>query len=157
MSKIKFRTLYDTNYNPDVFATDVGIDEDLVQQHMRDECDVNVIMRRYQSTGVLTHVRDEATAIYGDFYDAPDYKTGAELILAADNLFMELPSSVRDHFKNSAGDFVEFAGNPENLEQMREWGLAPKANPETVEALAEPKAGGRTSSPPPSTSSPGET
>lgn len=152
MAKRRFRTQYDTDYKSEIFATDVGVDEDLVQQHMRDECDVNVIMRRYQNTGVLTHVNEQANLIYGDFYDVPDYKSGVELMLAADQLFMELPSSVRDHFKNNAGDFLEFATDEKNIEQMREWGLAEKAPIENTEAQAESKAGGRTPSPPPSPS-----
>lgn len=148
MAKLRFRTQYDTDYKADVFATDVGVDEDLVQQHMRDECDVNVIMRRYQNTGVLTHVMEDANAIYGDFYDVPDYKSGVELMLAADNLFMELPSSVRDKFQNNAGEFLDFASNPDNIDEMREMGLA-EPKQATVEAAAEPKAPSPSPSPSP--------
>ena len=85
----KFRTEFDDPSKNKVFWTDPGEDEDLVQHHMAEECDINVIMRRYQQTGELTHVAGMAGE-YGDFYDVTDYKTGTERLMAAQELFMEL-------------------------------------------------------------------
>lgn len=124
LKEVRFRTQFDTDYNPDIFATDPGDDEGLVQQHMAEECDVNAIMRKYQSTGSLTHVVDMVGA-YGDFSDVTDYKSGLERIMAADDLFMELPAHVRDRFGNDPVQFLEFATNSENIDEMRKLGLAP--------------------------------
>lgn len=137
----KFRTQYDdyTERHAAMFAAAIGEDEGLVQQHMRDECDVNVIMRRYQQTGELTHISTMAGE-YGDYSEVNDYQSGLEQIRLAEEMFLELPSSVRDKFNNNPGEFIEFAMDKANLDEMREMGLAPKAPVKTVEAAAEPKA-----------------
>lgn len=121
----RFRTQFDDDYRADIFATEVGEDEGLVQQHMKDECDVNVIMARYQATGELTHV-NQLAGEYADYSNVMDYQAGLDLIMAADELFMELPSKVRDRFKNDPAAFLDFATDPSNLDEMREMGLAPK-------------------------------
>jgi phage internal scaffolding protein len=144
--KMRFRTLYDDDYKADVFETEVGIDEGLVQQGMRDECDVNVIMARYMQTGELTHVSALAGE-YGDYSNVTDYREGLDLIMAADELFSELPAKVRDRFKNDPAAFLDFANDPKNLEEMREMGLAPPKppvpapTPEASNQRAEPVAG----------------
>ena len=46
------------------------------------------------------------------------------LIVQADQAFMELPADVRLRFNNDAGSFVDFASDPDNLDEMRELGLA---------------------------------
>lgn len=112
------------------------------QQNLKDECDVNIIMKKYQKTGVLTHVREKAGQ-YGDFSEVPDYKAGIERIMAADALFAELPAKIRDRFSNDPSEFIEFASNPENLDEMRTLGLAPAKQvpqPSTVEVPAAPPA-----------------
>lgn len=46
------------------------------------------------------------------------------MIRAADQNFMLLPSNIRRKFNNNAGEFFEFATNPENEQQLVEMGLA---------------------------------
>lgn len=127
----KFRTRFDENYKSEVFNTDVGEDEDLVQHHMAAECDVNTIMKRYEKTGELHHVAAQA-AEYGDFYDVTDYKSGMERLIAADALFMELPAAIRDRFNNDPAKFVAFATDEKNLDELRSMGLAEPLPPDPV-------------------------
>jgi hypothetical protein len=47
----------------------------------------------------------------------------------AETAFMSLPAQVRREFDNDPLQFVDFASDPENVPQMRTWGLAP---PEAV-------------------------
>lgn len=119
-----FKTAYEQHTR---VLTPVGT-ETRTQQHMRDETDMNHIMAKYKKTGVLTHVSAKAMQ-YGDFSEVPDYQSGLEAIRASQMLFMELPAGLRAEFGNDPGKFVEFATNPENLETMREYGLAPKLPP----------------------------
>lgn len=158
---MRFRTQF-TPYEASIFFTDPGEDEDLVQQHMRDECDVNVIMARYQKTGEISHLGAIAGS-YGDFSDVTDYKDGLERIIAADAAFMELPSSIRDRFMNDPAKFIEFCANKDNLDELRDMGLAPpksvtpSVKVENVEELrSEPKGGARTSSATPAKSGDGD-
>lgn len=149
----KFRTQYDETYKASIFFTDIGDpdadDFNLVEHSMQQECDVNYIMSLYQKTGELHHVM-EGAAQFGDFSDVLDYQEAQNRIIDAQNLFMELPSKVRDRFNNDPAQFLEFATDPSNIDEMRKLGLANPAAPENVEAAAEPKGGARTSSPSPS-------
>lgn len=99
-----------------------------VQQHLAQETDINRIMSKYQKTGLLTHVSRYAGQ-YGDFSMVPDYKTGLERIQASQEMFMSLPSSIRDRFNNDPAQFIEFATNPDNQEELQNMGLAPKPLP----------------------------
>lgn len=98
------------------------------QQHLRDETDINHIMRKYEKTGILTHVARYAGE-YGDFSGVPDYKTGIERIQAAEDMFMSLPARIREKFQNDPGKFIDFATNPENQAELRTLGLAPPEPP----------------------------
>lgn len=100
-------------------------EESRTQQHMAGETDINNIMRKYEKTGILTHVSRYAGQ-YGDFSGVPDYKTGVELVMAADEMFMSLPAKIRDRFNNDPAQFIDFATDEENLEELRSMGLAPK-------------------------------
>ncbi|QCQ85100.1 internal scaffolding protein [Blackfly microvirus SF02] len=150
---VKFRTRFDETYqkNKKVFWTDVGEDENLVQQHMAAECDVNTIMKRYENSGVLTHVQSQA-AEFGDFYDVTDFKTGTERLMATQALFMELPASIRDRFNNDPAKFIDYATDEKNLEELRKMGLAEPLPPDPVvpitrkdlEEVMTPKAASKT-------------
>lgn len=96
-----------------------------VQQNLMQETDINRIMAKYQKTGVLTHVNQNA-GLYGDFSDVQDYKSGLERIMAADDLFLSLPATIRDRFKNDPAAFIDFALDPNNNDEMQKMGLAPK-------------------------------
>lgn len=121
---------------------EIGEDPGQVQQHMRDETDINNIMAKYARTGELRHVTSMAGE-YGDFSSVPDYKTAMEHIMAADALFMELPAKVRDRFGNDPAKFIEFATDENNLEELRKLGLAPEAprapEPQLVKVVGEPE------------------
>jgi len=100
-------------------------DDTLVQQNLAEETDINRIVAKYQKTGVFTHVSRYAGE-YGDFSGVPDYKTGLERIQAADEMFMSLPSKIRDRFGNDPAKFIEFATDEKNLDELQKMGLAPK-------------------------------
>jgi len=107
-----------------VFAPIFGVSR--TRQEFAEECDINAIMKRYEKTGVLTHVR-EAQPRYLDLSDAPSFQDAMNLMLDAKAAFMTLPARVRKEFDNDPAKFVEFAEKPENLEQMGAWGLADPA------------------------------
>lgn len=97
----------------------------LTQQNMAADTDINNILAKYRTTGVLTHVAKYAGQ-YGDFSGVPDYKTGLEMVMAAEDMFMSLPANIRDRFGNDPGRFIEFATNKDNQEELQKMGLAPR-------------------------------
>jgi hypothetical protein len=113
-------------YDADAVSLETGLacpEDTLTQQHDKDEADINVLVRRFGITGELPQVT--VTPVYSDFIEAVgDYHSAMNLIVQADQAFMELPAEVRLRFNNNAGAFVDFASDPDNLDEMREMGLA---------------------------------
>jgi hypothetical protein len=109
----------------------------LTRQDMADECDINVIMAKYAVTGVLPV--KEGVPQYVDFDTVPDNLLDAMASLhAAEEQFMRLPANVRREFDNDPVQFVAFATDPANLDQLRDWDLAPKKPQEPPVVAPEP-------------------
>ena len=126
---------YKSNGVDTVFNT---VGPSLTRQEFAEECDINALMARYEGH-VIGGPGNMAPAepMYADFGNMP--KTLLEymdFMNMAEAEFMRLPAVVRREFDNSAHMFVEFASNPENLEQMRTWGLAPPAKAPEAPAAA---------------------
>lgn len=116
------------------------------KQEFRDECDLNALMKRYEKTGVAPAGR-VGVPQYFDASEVPDFHSAMQIMVDAENEFMRLPASVRKQFGNDPTAFIEYATDPKNIDQMREWGLAdPKKEPdapvrvEVVQAPVEGKA-----------------
>lgn len=101
----------------------------LAKQSFKDECDINKIMRRYEKTGVVDHL-NKFNGDYGSFLGFEDYHTSMNQILAAEEAFMALPAKVRARFNHSPAEFLQFAQNADNHEEMVELGLARRGEPE---------------------------
>lgn len=127
-------------------GTDQGADyfgPSMTRQEFAEDADINTIMARYERTGELPVNRGEP--LYLDLTTMPsDLQTAMAALQHAEDVFMQLPAVVRKEFDNSPEAFVDYASNPDNLGQMREWGLAPPAP--VVDAPAAP---GATPMPPP--------
>lgn len=107
---------------------DVFFDEpSRTRQEFADECDINILMRRYEATGVVSHVNDRVPVYLDLSMGVPDLREALDLVKAAETAFASLPAVVRKEFDNDPLKFVEFAEKPENLDRMREFGLAPPA------------------------------
>nr|QJB18981.1 MAG: internal scaffolding protein [Microvirus sp.] len=96
-------------------------DSPFTKQSFKDECDINTIMSRYQSTGVLPDLEQAAP----QYLDATgfDFQASMDYIANAHTLFHELPSSVRTKFGNNTASFMEFVSNPNNRSEMASMGL----------------------------------
>jgi hypothetical protein len=66
---------------------------------------------------------------YFDATGIPDLQESIEMTRLANEAFMSLNATVRRQFDNDPVLFAQYAADPENIDQMRSWGLAP---PETV-------------------------
>lgn len=125
----KYPVLRDA-YIPNGSKTDVDkFDPSLTRQEFAEDCDINVIMARYENTGVISHTSPREP-LYLDLTEVPDFRTAMDMMVDADKAFMSLPAKVRREFDNDPREFVDFAQDPKNLDQMRLWGLAPAAPPE---------------------------
>lgn len=99
------------------------------------DCDVNLMLQKYQSTGTLR--LNTKTPIYDDFSHVPEYMDAQQILIKANEQFEGLPAKVRKKFDNDPKNFLEFATNPENQEEMISLGLidAPPPVPPPVEPV----------------------
>lgn len=97
-------------------------DPSLTVQSLKDECDINKIIARYQKSGDLTHV-NERVARYGDFSNVPSYQEALDLVSRAENMFMEMSPEVRERFANDPGKMVEFLQDEKNYDEAVKLGL----------------------------------
>ena len=109
----------------------------------KNQANVNVIMQKYAKTGVITHLNTQQPR-YG-FAPAMDFKTAADLVIATQNKFMELPSEVRKKFGNSAETFLEALEDPNSVQILSDAGLLDQP----AEELSEPPAGDPPAAEPP--------
>jgi phage internal scaffolding protein len=127
--KIKFKT----PYKGDLERVTVDfIDEKTgekqitrTEQHHKDACDINIIIKKYDSTGLINHVA-KGVAEYGDYTEVNEYQESLNKVIKAQNSFNLLPSSIRKKFENNPGKFFEFATDPKNYKELVELGLANK-------------------------------
>lgn len=102
------------------------------RQEFADECDINVLMKKFEATGVVSHV-NERQPMYLDLSDGvPDLREALDVVRAATESFMSLPARARAEFDNDPVKFVAFAQDPKNNAKMVEWGLAVVPEPEKV-------------------------
>lgn len=101
----------------------------LTKQAFKDEVDFNNVLRKYDKTGLITHVNN-ARAHYGDYTEVNEYQESLNMVLKAQADFDALPGDVRKRFANDPGNFIEFVTNPDNLDEMRDLGLADPDEPD---------------------------
>jgi len=110
------------------------------KQSFKEECDINTIMARYQSTGEIPNLDVRAP----QYLDATglDFQSMQNQVLEAQALFMELPSKLRTRFANDPGQFLEYVADPQNRAEMRELGLLNReVSPPVVASPVEPAKG----------------
>jgi len=123
MKKSPFlRTPY--NYDTDAASNESGLhceDASLAQQHFKDECDINNILRQFNITGLLPE--QALSPRYGDFTGISDYHSALNQVIAAEDEFMRLPADLRARFDNDPAQLIEFLDNEENLKEAQKLGL----------------------------------
>lgn len=128
------RTPY--NYDTNAASNESGVhceDASLAQQHYKDECDINNILRQFNVTGLLPEA--PLSPRYGDFTGISDYQTALNAVIAAEDEFMALPANLRTRFENDPKNLIDFLADESNRAEAEKLGLV---DPKT-EASVQPK------------------
>lgn len=137
----RVRLPYDPDYNPLDYSLG-GFEPTLTKQAEASSADINTIVKRWMATGALPVHLNQGIAQFADVSEIPDYRGCLDVVLQAQKLFSELPSSVRQRFDNDPAAFLDFTQDPSNLDEMVSLGLATKrVEPSTGSDNAPPKAG----------------
>ena len=119
-------------YTREAVQIDAG-GESRTKQSFKKECDINVIMAKYQKTGAITHFNKHQQN-YG-MADGQTFQDAMNLVCEAQEMFNDLPSSIRSRFGNDPAAFLDFVQNDENADEMARMGLI-EQSAEQTDALA---------------------
>lgn len=114
------------NYDGDVVSHQTGLDcsdsPSRTQQHFRDETDINVMVQRFQRTGIP----DVPPVFPGvqDFTEAHDFRSAMQAVIDANRAFASLPSSVRERFANDPARLLDFISDDANYDEAVRLGIA---------------------------------
>ncbi len=100
----------------------------LTDQSQYKDTDINNIVRRYQTTGLL----DSPGAVpfetlqYGDATLLPDYQTALDLVNSVHEEFSSLPSEVREKFGHDPMQLLDALQDPTKQQMLQDIGLLSK-------------------------------
>lgn len=87
------------------------------KQSFKDETDVNKLIKKAQITGSIAHLERFDAAAYAEF-DGFDLHRAYRLLEKAEEIFAALPSELRHEFENSPANFITYANDPANRDQL---------------------------------------
>jgi phage internal scaffolding protein len=115
-------------YTREAVKTEAG-GESRTKQSFKKECDINLIMAKYQKTGAITHFNKHQQN-YG-IADGSTFQDAMNLVCEAQEMFNDLPSSIRSRFGNDPAAFLDFVQNDENADEMARMGLIEQSAEQT--------------------------
>ena len=92
------------------------------KQSELEDCDINNIMARYATTGVITHLQ-KGEPLYGDFSEVEDYQASLAKVMSAEERFASLPSEVRKKFDYNPQNMIDFILDEKNREECIKLGF----------------------------------
>jgi len=94
----------------------------LTRGEVKDECDVNNIVKRHTRDGFVAHI-NRGVPVFMDVSEVGDFRTAIDQVRGATEFFGKLPSRVRSKFGNDPARFIDEAGRL-SRDELRELGLA---------------------------------
>lgn len=79
-------------------------------------CDVNNIIKRYDRTGLITHLA-RAEAVFTDVSEITSYQDAILQVQDAQKAFMDLPSGLRSRFGNDPAKYIDWATSSSDEEK----------------------------------------
>ncbi|AXH78148.1 MAG: internal scaffolding protein [Microviridae sp.] len=120
----------------------------MAKQSFQAECDINNIMKKYETTGLISHT-NKIQGAYGDFTGVSDYHDAINRVHSANDAFMALPSKIRARFMNEPGNFLAFCEDPANEAEAIALGLLPSKPPSMADEVRPSKPAEKLKAEPP--------
>lgn len=117
-----------------VRPVDPGFDSvgvSLTQQHFKDECDINYIIKHYSEPQYQTlgAIKTPRVPLWGDFSNVPDLRAAHDAFAVAESSFATLPAEIRRRFNNNPLELLSFVNDSKNREEAVKLGLIEKDAP----------------------------
>lgn len=130
---MEFRTAYSLKERVRLQCAPTSSDPSRTKQSFKAECDINTIIARFLRTGILDYA-EKHEAQYGDATGV-DFTEAMQTVAKAQSMFNDLPSALRNRFKNEPALFLDFIHDDKNRDEARKLGLLkpePAPAPEPV-------------------------
>lgn len=101
--------------------TEVG-EFSMTKQSFKDETDINKIMKKFKTTGVMTNVNNK-TPTYGDFDPSIDLMEATQRVKAAWSSFNALPADVRAMADNDPIKLAAMLADEDDCYRLQEAGM----------------------------------
>lgn len=99
-------------------------EDSMTQQHFKDECDIDKILRKYETTGFLVDpLSPRRQAQFGDFSEVSDFQAAQNKIAQISEYFDSLPAAIRLRFGNRISEFLAFVTDDANRKACEELGI----------------------------------
>lgn len=102
------------------------------KQSMRNDCDINNIIKKYVKTGVMPPPTKKA--IYGDFSMMPNMQERYNAMIRAEGAYNSLSPQVRDRFKTPK-ELLMFLSDKNNMAEAERLGLVVKRQEQKKEEV----------------------
>ncbi|QGH73554.1 MAG: scaffold protein [Microviridae sp. ctITQ3] len=94
----------------------------MTQQQFKNLCDINQIMKKYENTGMVTHLNSRQ-GTYGDFSQVKNFQENLNMVMHAQAAFDSLPAAIRKKFANDPSQLLEFVQDDSNYDEAVKLGL----------------------------------
>ena len=128
----------------------------MAQQHFKEECDINNIVRKAEQGQPLINPLKPPTQqpMYGDFSEVPDLLEAYEVINQArmyseglEEYFDDLPATTRRLFDNDYMSFLGFISDDSNVDRCIELGIFERIDQEPTISLSSLQESGEVQKP----------
>lgn len=116
------------------------VGKSLTKQADTAACNIDNILSQYRKTGLINHL-NEHEGRYQNVSTCEDFQTAMNIVCKAEESFQNLPSEIRQDFRNDPAEFLKFVAEPENHDALVKYGLAvPHEHDEETGEIIEPKS-----------------
>lgn len=137
MKKVKVYSAFD---RPDHEGYDFFDEMSPVQQHFRDQSDINFIVDYWTRTGTFSSINPNP-ARYFDCTVVQDYQSALDTLCKADEILESMTPQQRAKFHNDPVAFIEYFSDPSNFDELK--ALESKASLKNQDAERAPSSGVR--------------
>lgn len=100
------------------------VDEKLVKQEFKKQCDINEIVKMYARNGQnLMQPVKVSMEIVNDLTKIPDYAEALNQVILAQESFESLDPAIRRRFNDDPGALIEFIKDPKNKKEGQILGI----------------------------------
>lgn len=110
----------------------------ITQQHLKDDCDINIIIKRHAETGNISHLNPKKP-LYLDCTGVTDLQGALHLVEEAEDNFATLPAAVRKACQNDPVEFVDMLHSIDGTKILAEAGLEYLAEPDQLPPADAPR------------------